>query len=124
MNSNERPRLNVNRTLFASGLGVLLGSLTLTIQRLSAISDNRLIGTAQETLVILLFPGLIGATGISGNVHVFQLWVAAAINAVIYFGIGWLSYILMARHRRRGRLLATVAPGDLRDSESRSDGIR
>jgi hypothetical protein len=98
VNSNEKPHLNVKGTLFASGLGVLLGSLTLTIQRLSAISDNRLIGTAQETLVILLFPGLIGAMGINGNVHLFQLWVAAAINAVIYFGIGWLSYVLMARH--------------------------
>jgi hypothetical protein len=123
MNSNEKPRLNVNRILFASGLGVLLGSLTLTIQRLSAISDNRLIGAAQTTLVILLFPGLIAAMGISGNVHVFPLWVAAAINAVVYYGVGWIFYVLVAKSRIRPRALATFVPNNLRDSESRSDGI-
>ena len=101
MNSNEKPRLNVNGTTFALGLGALLGGLTLAIERLSTISDNRLIGAAQKTLFVLLSPGIIGATGIAGNVHSFPLWVAAAINGVIYFGIGWISFVLVAKHRSR-----------------------
>jgi putative effector of murein hydrolase LrgA (UPF0299 family) len=123
MNSNEKPRLNVSGTLFASGLGLLLGGLTLTIQRLSAISDNRLIGTAQETLVILLLPGMIGAMVLSGNVHAFILWVAAAINGVIYFGIGWMSSALVSRYKRRRRVVAKFGLSKLRDSESQSDVI-
>jgi hypothetical protein len=107
MNSNEKPRLNVSLILFASGLGVLVGGLTLTIQRLSAIPDNRLIGAAQEILVILLLPGMIGAMVLSGNVHAFILWVAAAINGVIYYGVGWIFYALVARYRKRRRVLAT-----------------
>jgi hypothetical protein len=123
MNSNEKPNINTNGILFASALGVLLGGLTLTIESLSSIVDSRLIGAAQKALIILLLPGMIGAMGLSGNVHVWHLWVAAAINGVIYFGIGWFSYALGARYRRRSRLLAAVGPGNRQDSESRSDSI-
>jgi prepilin signal peptidase PulO-like enzyme (type II secretory pathway) len=91
MNSNEKPRLNSNGILFASGLGVVIGGLTLMIQRLTTI----------KTLIILLLPGIFGAMAISGNVHSFPLWLAAAINAMIYFGIGWLLYVLGAKYRRR-----------------------
>jgi len=34
---------------------------------------------------------------VSGNVHAFQLWVAAAINGLIYFGVAWLMGRLVAR---------------------------
>src|SRR5271155_3863392 len=104
MNSNERPNLNTNGILFASGLGVLLGGLTLMLQRLSTISDYGLIGAAKETLIIPLLPGMFGAMGISGNVHLWPVWLAAAINGMIYFGIGWFFYVLVARYRGRGQL--------------------
>jgi hypothetical protein len=92
MNSNEKPRLNSNGILFASGLGVVMGGLTLMIQRLTTI----------KTLIMLLLLGIFGAMAISRNVHLFPLWLAAAINAMIYFGIGWLLYVLGAKYRRRG----------------------
>jgi hypothetical protein len=71
MNSNEKP--NTNGILVASALGVLLGGLTLTIESLSNIVDSPLVGAAQKALVILLLPGMIGAMGVSGNVHVWHL---------------------------------------------------
>jgi hypothetical protein len=44
----------------------------------------------------------------SGNLGISRCsilqWVAAAINGLIYFGIGWLSYVLVAKYRRRGTL--------------------
>jgi hypothetical protein len=123
MNAIERPRLNANGTRFATGLGVLFGGLTLAIERLSTIPDNRLVGAAQKTLLILISPGIIGAMGIGGNVHSWPLWAAAAINGVIYFGIGWFFFVLAVKYRNRGRLLAALGAGDRRASESRSDGV-
>jgi|HubBroStandDraft_5_1064220.scaffolds.fasta_scaffold913145_1 hypothetical protein len=108
MTSDEKARLNVNGIRFASGLGGLLAGLTLAIEKLSTISDKPVIGAAQKTLFIVLFPGIIGAMGIGGNVHSWHLWVAAAINGLIYFGIGWFSYVLVAKYRRRGEFLVTV----------------
>ena len=104
MNSNEKDRRNVNGTRFALGLGGLLAGLTFAIEKLARISDNPVIGAAQKILFILIFPGIIGAIGMSGNVHAWHLWVAAAINGLIYFGIGWLSYVLVAKYRRRRTL--------------------
>jgi hypothetical protein len=102
MSSDEKARLNVNGTYFALGLGGVLAGLTLAIEKLSMISDKPAIGAAQEALFILLFPGIVGAMGVSGNAHSWHLWAAAAINGLFYFGIGWLSYVLVAKSRRRG----------------------
>jgi hypothetical protein len=104
MNFKEKDHLRVNGTRFALGLGGLLAGLTFAIEKLARISHNPAIGAAQETLFILILPGIIGAMGIGGNVHAWPLWIAAAINGLIYFGIGWFSYVLVARYRRRGKL--------------------
>ena len=48
-----------------------------------------------------LLPGLIRAIAVSGNVHAFSFWVAAPINAVIYFGLGWVGYNLLIRFQRK-----------------------
>jgi hypothetical protein len=48
----------------------------------------------------LIFPGLIGAAAISGNVHAFHLWVAAGMNGLIYFGLAWLFYRVVATLRK------------------------
>lgn len=102
MSSDEKARLNVHGTCFALVLGGLLAGLTLAIEKLSMISDKPVIGAAQKTLFILLFPGVVGAMGVSGNVHSWHLWAAAAINGLFYFGIGWLSYVVVTKSRRRG----------------------
>ena len=78
------------KALCALALGGLLGSLTLAVPRLSSISDNPVIGTAQRSLFALLVPGIIGAGAVSGNVHAWQLWIAAGINVLVYFVTGWL----------------------------------
>ena len=99
MNSDEKARLKV-RGCFSLGLGSLLAGLTLELKTLSVISSNPIIGVAQKTLFLLLLPGIIGAIGIDGNVHSWHLWVAAVINGVIYFGIGWFLYVLGQKARR------------------------
>ena len=93
-------RLRVNRTRFASGLGLLLAGLTFAIEKLARISHNPVTGAAQKTLFILIVPGIIGAMGIEANIHAWHLWVAAAINGLIHFGIGWFLYGLVAKYRR------------------------
>jgi hypothetical protein len=61
---------------------------TLCFRTLASLSGNAFIATLQMTACSLLFPGLIGAVAMSGNVHAFSLWVAAPMNALIYFGVG------------------------------------
>ena len=97
-----------NGILFASVLGVVLAFVTFAIQPLSSISENPVVGAAQGFLTTLIFPGILGAMALGGNVHAWYLWAAAAINALIYFGLGWLVYLLLARFRRRAKLLALV----------------
>lgn len=56
------------------------------------LSENPILSALQETVSYLLFPGILGAMAVSGNVHAFSFWVAAPINAAVYFGLGWLGY--------------------------------
>ena len=51
---------------------------------------------------------MLGSMVMGGNVHAWNLWVAAGINGLIYFGLGWLFYLLVARFRRRAKPLAIV----------------
>lgn len=84
------------KALGAVAMGGLLGSLTLAVPKLSYISENPVIGTAQRCLLALLVPGIIGAGAVSGNVHAWPLWIAAVINMLIYFVTGWLAcWVLM-----------------------------
>jgi tetratricopeptide (TPR) repeat protein len=94
--------------LIPLALGGTLASLTLCFEKLSAISESPIIGDAQRFLVTLLFPGMLGSMVMGGNVHAWNLWVAAGINGLIYFGLGWLFYLLVARFRRRAKPLAIV----------------
>jgi hypothetical protein len=96
----ELPAIS-KRLLFASVLAGVFACATFALQWLATISENPAIGAVQEFLVALLFPGMIGAMALSGNGHAWYLWVAAAINAAIYFSLAWLIYGLAARFRRR-----------------------
>jgi hypothetical protein len=100
--SNEREARPLKaKVLSAIVLGGLLGSLTLVISRLSSISENPVVGTAQRGLFTLLIPGIIGAGAVSGSVHAWSLWIAAGINMLIYFVAGWIACWLVLGILRR-----------------------
>jgi hypothetical protein len=102
--NRERKTLPLDKgVLLASVLGCLLAGITLAVENVSSISESPIIGTVQHAFMTLIFPGLIGAAAISGNVHAFHLWIAAGINGLIYFGLGWLFYRVVATLRRRMR---------------------
>ena len=83
-------------------LGCLLGGLTLALPKLSSISDNPVVGTVQRFTVALLLPGIFGAGAASGNVHAWPIWVAAGLNAVLYFVVGWVACWIGLRLLRCG----------------------
>lgn len=85
------------RIRIAAGWGLLIGSLTFAVGPISSISENPILGIAQEVLMVLLPPGLIGAGAISGNVHAFYLAPGALINALFNFGLSWLLLAVVGR---------------------------
>jgi len=86
---------------FASGLAATSGIGTLCYPSLAILSENAFVAALQMTACSLLFPGLIGAVAVSGNVHVYSFWVAAPINAFIYFGLGWIGYTMVHRFKTK-----------------------
>ena len=74
---------------------------TLCFPSLAMLSENTFAAALQKTACTLLFPGLIGAVAVSGNVHAYSFWVAAPINALIYFGLGWIGYNLLNRFKTK-----------------------
>lgn len=74
---------------------------TLCFASLAFLSENRFVAALQMTASTLLFPGLIGAVAVSGNVHVYSFWVAAPINALIYFGLGWIGCKMLNRFKTK-----------------------
>jgi hypothetical protein len=85
----------------ASALAGTSGVGTLSFASLAILSENRFVAALQMTASTLLFPGLIGAVAVSGNVHVYSFWVAAPINALIYFGLGWFGCKLLNRFKTK-----------------------
>lgn len=83
-------RIHKARLVIAAVGGLLAGSSTFAVGRLSVISNNKLLGLAQETLMVLLLPGLIGSGLLFGNVHAFPLALAACINVLLTCGLLWL----------------------------------
>jgi hypothetical protein len=85
---------------------VIVFTLTLAIEHLGPSSENPIIEAAQIVGMVLIIPGLIGSVAFSGNVHAFPLWLAAVLNALLYFGIGWFAIYLVERFvRNRKRQL-------------------
>ena len=74
---------------------------TLCFASLAILSENKFVAALQMAASTLLFPGLIGAVAVSGNVHVYSFWVAAPINALIYFGLGWVGCKLLNRFKTK-----------------------
>jgi hypothetical protein len=89
------------KPILALTLGLLFATLTHFISKLSIIPESPIVGAVQEGLPILIAPGIIGAIAISGNAHASSLWVAAAINALVYFAVGWFACALFSRLARK-----------------------
>jgi hypothetical protein len=87
------------RVWIAAAVGALIGALTFAVGPISTISQNPILGVAQKFLMILLLPGLIGSSAISGNVHAFPLAPGALINALFNFCSSWLLLALVGRLR-------------------------
>jgi len=85
-----RPQIILGATL-----GVFVGGLTLSISRLSLLSDNHLLAMLQRSLLMIILPGIIVSEILGGNVHAWHLWIAVVMNLLLYALIGWLSYRLM-----------------------------
>jgi hypothetical protein len=79
------------KVLGGLALGGLMAAMTFAIPMLSSLSASLVIARVQRCMLVLVFPGIIGAGAISGNVNAWPLWIAAGLNMSIYFAIGWLS---------------------------------
>ncbi len=86
------------------GIGLLVGVLTLTVQELSSISANPLIGFLQEAAMILIMPGLLASAIIAGNVHDSPLGVASISNLAFYSLMGWLCSLLVRNANKRAAI--------------------
>lgn len=89
------------RIVVASALAGTSAVGTLCFPSLSILSGNAFVAALQMTACSLLFPGLIGAVAVSGNVHVYSFRVAALMNALAYFGVGWIGYTLLERFKTK-----------------------
>jgi len=89
------------KLVIASALAGASGIGTLFFPSLSILSANAFIAAIQVAVSAPLLPGLIGAMAVSGNVHVFSFWLAAPINALIYFGLGWVGCSLLIRFKAK-----------------------
>lgn len=85
--ATRRPRSR--GALLAVVVGGMMACLTLSILGLGYPSEIPFIGDPRPVLVTFLFPGMLGAAALSGNAHAWHLWVAALVNGIIYFGLGW-----------------------------------
>jgi hypothetical protein len=88
------------RVWITAAWGALIGALTFAVGPISTISQNPILGVAQEFLMILLLPGLIGASAVSGSMHAFPLAPGAMINVLFNFCSSWLLLALVGRFRR------------------------
>lgn len=99
---SETTRRPVNRgTLVALLLGGLMACLTLSVLVLGYPSEIPFMGDPRPILVAFIYPGMLGAALLNGNPHAGHLWVAALVNGVIYFGLGWIGSKVIASLFRR-----------------------
>jgi tellurite resistance protein TehA-like permease len=89
--------------------GGLFAALTFVIPKLSVLSNDRAVSTAQAAAFAFLMPGLTCAFAFSGNAHAFHLWIAALGNFVFYFASCWIAIRLVKTLRRRKRMVNWVS---------------
>lgn len=81
--------------LTASAFGLLATGLTLSIYLAEFPS------TGASVITAFLFPGLLASAAVAGNAHAFSLWVAAAMNGALYFGLSWAVCKVWIKIRRK-----------------------
>lgn len=86
------------RTVFSLVLATLAGCATLAYATFAVLSENVLLAGIQKLLIPFIMPGVLVAVFITGMADV-HLVLGAVINALLYFGMGWIACALTARFR-------------------------
>jgi hypothetical protein len=84
-----------SRVLVAAAWATLIGALTFAAGPLAVLSDHKVIAVIQTVLTYIMSPGLIVGA------EVGSLGPAAAVNALIHFGICFLVLRFLPPFRRR-----------------------
>jgi len=92
---------DAKRFLIPVAFGGVLAVLTLNVEHLSVISRNPFWAGVQHAVFMLLLPGMFGAMAVKGNAHAWSLWLAAALNGAIYFGVVWVLIRVGASFQRQ-----------------------
>jgi hypothetical protein len=87
--------------LIAVLLGCIPAAFTLGYASIAVPSSIPVLAAIQKAGATLLFPGILGAIAVSGNVHAFHLWVAAIWNFLFYFLLTSAIAALIGTVRRR-----------------------
>lgn len=78
-------------------IALWVAGATLAYERVAVLSRNPVVAGAEKAVSYLLLPRIIGAAVLGGNAHVFSLWLAAGVNAVLCFVAGWIVCILLGK---------------------------
>ena len=82
-----------NKTLLICALiGGIFGLMTLDLEGMSNFAE-----------ILFLIPGMLMAMVFSGNVHVFESWIAAIANWLFYFLLCWVVTSIWHRLRNRNQ---------------------
>jgi hypothetical protein len=87
-----QPRMSIWRKVSALVIGILAALLMLGFNDFGSPS----LGKAGQVLASVSFPGLLASIAVAGNVHAFNLRVAAAFNAIFYSFLAWVALSLVS----------------------------
>ena len=65
-----------------------------------------------EAIMIVLLPGIFAGAMVSGNIHLFDVWVVAIANTVFYFGVVYLALTRLAKRRAKRHDAMTAISND------------
>ena len=89
--------------LIAALLACIPAAFTLGLESDSGLLPNHLESPIGQAGTALLFPGILGAIALSGNVHALHLWIATIWNFIFYFLLCWAIAALIGKAFRRLR---------------------
>jgi hypothetical protein len=87
--------------IVAALLATIPAALTLGLESNSGLFLNHYAGSFAQAGAALLLPGVLGAIALSGNAHIFHLWIASIWNFIFYFLLCWAIAALIGRAFRR-----------------------
>ena len=80
------------RKVSALTIGIVAALLTLTLYSFGSEAW----GGAGQIVAGIVFPGLLGSMSVAGNVHAFNLGIAAVLNGILYSGLAWAALKLVS----------------------------